>query len=264
MKLTTETLPLYFTIATPANSHYTEVTNCFDFVSRNSKTLVVTVGDSWTRGEDLDSDLRLQQVYGNIVSQCLSADFLNLGQSGSNNFFIAERVEELGRILHQLDYATIYLICTFTETGRSFNSHHDVYIDYVNWFQNNHIKDFLAFLNNECYNRILRVVRDHQIVLRIGTNFVDAVGFESDLTSWFRQLGISCSIQSCVGSTGANRLKDVEQFIKNQTQFKRWYIDLIDKSKHTDQVCSSRRLINAHPTAEGHKIWANCILESIQ
>ena len=90
MKLTTETLPLYFTVATPSNSHYTEVTNCFDFVDRNSDTLVVTVGDSWTWGADLDSDLRLQQVYGNLVSHHLSADFLNLGQSGSNNFFIAE------------------------------------------------------------------------------------------------------------------------------------------------------------------------------
>ena len=64
MKLTTETLPLYFTVATPSNSHYTEVTNCFDFVDRNSDTLVVTVGDSWTWGADLDSDLRLQQVLG--------------------------------------------------------------------------------------------------------------------------------------------------------------------------------------------------------
>ena len=165
-------------------------TNCFDFVDRNSDTLVVTVGDSWTWGADLDSDLRLQQVYGNLVSHHLSADFLNLGQSGSNNFFIAERVEELGRILHQIDYTTVYLICTFTETGRSFNSHHDVYIDYLSWFKQNNIDDFLAFLNKECYNRIYKVASEHNMILRIGTNFVDAVGFRSDVEPWFRKLKI--------------------------------------------------------------------------
>jgi len=264
MKLSTHLLPTYFTIAKSINSHFQNPTNCFDFVDRESTTLVVTVGDSWTYGEDLDTSTRLQNVYGNIVSQQLNADWLNLAQSGANNFFIAERVEELDKIVPNLDYNTIYLICTFTETGRSFNSHHDAYIDYISWFRCNTIDKFLAFLNAECYNRVSTVAKRHHMTLRVGTNFVDPVGFPADFTAWFRQLGIVCSVNSCAGHTGVSRLSEVEQFVNNSEQFKQWFAELVDVSAHTDKVCRSTVLYKAHPTANGHNIWANCILESIK
>jgi hypothetical protein len=264
MKLSTHLLPTYFTIADSTNSHFQIPTNCFDFVDRGSDTLVVTVGDSWTYGEDLNTATRLQDVYGNVVSQQLGADWLNLAQSGANNFFIAERVEELGELVPELDYTAIYLICTFTETGRSFDSHHDAYIDYVSWFQHNDIDKFLAFLNAECYNRVCAVAKQHHMTLRVGTNFVDPIGFPVNFTAWFRQLGIACSALSCVGHTGVSRLGSVEQFVNNRKQFQQWFSELIDVSAHTDTVCRSPVLFNAHPTASGHKIWADCILESIK
>lgn len=263
MKLTTESLPDYFTIADSSNSHHNMPTNCFNFVARDSDCLVVTVGDSWTWGADLNPALRLQQVYGNIISTQLSADFLNLGQSGSSNFFIAERVEELGKIVPQLGYDKIYLICTFTETGRSFNSHHDVYINYIQWFKQNHIQNFLSFLNRECYDRIYRVACEHNMILRVGTNFVDPVGFPVDVTPWFRQLGIECPISACAGTTGATRLADAAQFIHDQAQFKTWFSELVDCSLNVDQVCQSKILINQHPTASGHFIWAKSIIETL-
>lgn len=264
MKLHTDLLPEYFTIATPANSHYTKNTNCFNFVDRESDLLVVTIGDSWTWGADLDPNTRLQQVYGNIISEEIDADWLNLSQSGANNFFIAERAEELSNIITNLHYKKIYLICTFTETGRSFNSHHDVYIDYVSWFQQNNIDKFLEFLNAECYNRICTVASQHNMILWVGTNFVDPIGFPADATAWFRQLGIVCDVQSCVGHTGATKLSSVEQFVDNHSDFKEWFARLVELSVYTDSVCRSSALVNAHPTPAGHKVWANCILESIK
>ena len=80
MKLSTDLLPNYFTIATPGNSHYIKSTNCFDFVDRNADALTVTVGDSWTWGADLAPDKRLEQVYGNLISIELGTDWLNLAQ----------------------------------------------------------------------------------------------------------------------------------------------------------------------------------------
>lgn len=262
MKLATNILPTYFTIAGPENSHFQLPTNCFDFINRESDVLVVTIGDSWTWGSDLPTNSRLQQVYGNLISQQLNADFLNLGQPGSNNFFIAERVEELGAIVNQLEYKKIYLICTFTETGRSFNSHHDVYIDYINWFLNNDAQDFLAFLNNECYTRIATTSNRHNMILRVGTNFVDAVGFDADLPPWFRSLGIHCDIQGCVGSTGAAKLAAAEQFAHNKTEFKQWFAQLVDDSLKIDLACRSPVLLNAHPSTAGHVAWADIIIKT--
>lgn len=264
MQLHTDLLPNYFTIATPANSHYLVPTNCFNFVSRESDTLVVTVGDSWTWGADLHADTRLQDAYGNLVSGALNADWLNLSQRGSNNFFIAERVEELDAILPQLHYKKVFLICTFTETGRSFNSHHDVYIDYNSWFQQNDIDNFLAFLNAECYNRICTVANKHNMVLRVGTNFVDPIGFTADFVPWFRQLGIPCNVTSCVGHTGALRLHSVEEFVNDSARFKVWFAELVEKSAHIDKVCKSSKLVKMHPDSAGHRVWANSILESIK
>lgn len=263
MKLTTEELPNYFTIATPQNSHYSKTTNCFDFVDRNSDTLLVTVGDSWTWGACLNVENRLYEIYGNLISDEIKADFLNLGQSGANNFFIAERVEELGKIVLSLGYKKIYLICTFTETGRSFDSRHDEYINYVNWFEQNKIENFLAFLNQECYNRIFKVAQNYNMVLRVGTNFVDPIGYSADIPPWFRLIGIECPISGCVGTTGASQLYHVKQFIRNRDQFKKWFSDLVDSSRYVERRLGSK-LLNAHPTPDQHALWANAIMKTLK
>lgn len=280
MKLTKDILPTYFTVATSTNSHYTVATNTFDFVNRNSNILVVTVGESWTWGSDLTQtnveSVRLAQTFGNIISTELSADWLNLAQPGSSNFFIAEKVEELGRVISILGYKQIYLICTFTEVGRGFNSHHDCDIDYNNWFMQHSLNvesdffKFLEFLNADCLRRINAVVDAHNLKFIVGSNFVDAIGINNDpgflKIPWFRLLNIDCPITGYAGSTGVQRLADIIEFIPeyNKSLFKSWFIELVNQSAYIDTVCSSRTLVKTHPTANGHKLWANYILENIK
>ena len=276
IQLSTDILPTYFTIATNQNSHYTLPTNCFDFVDRSSQELLVTVGESWTWGSDLPISDRLNCVFGNIVSTQMSADWLNLGQPGASNFFIAERIEELGLIVSNLNYKKIYLVCTFTEIGRGFNSHHDAHIDYHNWFQQNSIDtehDFykiFEFLNQDCINRIRSVAEQHNIELLVGTNFVDAIGIENEpgflSTSWVKLLNITCSATGYAGNTGVNRLKDLIEFIpaNKKLLFKSWFSKLVEESDCVDQVCKSPLLVNAHPTKHGHLTWANYILKNIK
>jgi len=282
MKLHKNILSNYFTIASPHNSHYKIKTNTFDFVNQNSDRIVITCGDSWSWGADLtpddDENYRLEHVYGNIIAKQLDADWLNLSQSGSNNFFIADRVEELGNIIPKLEYKKIYLICTFTEIGRSFNSHHDRYIDYISWFRNNIVNEsdfdkFLYFLNAECLTRIQHVVKQYNIELRVGSNFVDPLGLDSAngflKTPWFRLLGIDCPVVGYAGSTGVTGLLDAEQFVpvSKKSLFKSWFANLIDNAKYIDQVVATNRnpqiLAGRHPLADGHKSWADYILQSI-
>ena len=271
MKLTKNTLPDYFEIASPKNSHYTTETNTFDFVDRQSDVLLVTIGDSWTWGADLtpndDEDFRKTHVFGNLLSTSLNTDWLNLALSGSNNFFIAERAEQLGKIVDQLDYKNIYMVCTFTEVGRSFDSHHDNYIDYIEWFNNNHIDNFLGFLNAECARRIKKVADEHKIKLIVGTNFIDAVGIDANVllpTPWFRLLGIECLDNVYAGSTGVTRLQATEQFVNDTNSYKQWMIELITKAKCVDKLCQSSKLIKQHPTVDAHRLWADYILENIK
>jgi len=285
MKLHKDILPDYFTIASPHNSHYKVKTNTFDFVDRNSKKLVITSGDSWSWGLDLtpdnDENYRLEHVYGNIIARQLDADWLNLSQVGSNNFFIADRIEELEKIVASIDYNKIYLICTFTEIGRSFDSHHDRHIDYVSWFKNNIVVEsdfdkFLHFLNAECLARIQKVVEKHNIELRIGSNFVYPLGIESANgfleTPWFQLLGIDCPVIGYAGSTGATRLQSAEQFVSDSKKslFKSWFIKLVDNAKYIDQVTSTKRHpqvlagMPGHPLAIGHRKWADYVLQSIK
>lgn len=270
MILTQQILPKYFGMATPRNSHYQEETNTFDFVSRGSKNLLITIGDSWTWGSDLsptdDHEFRLKHVYGNIIADQCNLDWLNLARPGSNNFFIAEKVEELGKILPELDYQEICVVCTFTEIGRSFNSDCDMYIDYIDWFKHNHINNFLNFLNAECVNRIKRITQPNNIKLLIGTNFIDAIGIDTEIllpSPWFRLLGIQCPVQAYAGHTGVLRLQQVSEFVSDKTAYKSWMMDLIERSYFIDQACRNARLVNAHPRAEGHTIWANYVLEHL-
>ena len=63
----------------------------FDWIKQNRKTLVVTIGESWTWGDSLgktqhkifdDKEFRLANVYGRRLADTLQADFLNIAKPG--------------------------------------------------------------------------------------------------------------------------------------------------------------------------------------
>lgn len=276
MKLTTSKLPEYFTIASPTNSHYKTETNTFDFVDNNSDTLVVTVGESWTYGADVVEDdndpARLEHVYGALVAKELKADWLNLGQRGAGNFWIAERVEELSQILSKLNYQQVYVICTFTEPGRSFDSQHDRYIDYITWFKENTPDKFLEFLNTECINRIKSALNTfNNVTLRIGVNFVDPCGFPNTKEflqkSWIDLIAEknNFTMTPCyVSDFGVFDLRNARDFFPDPVVFLTWMNDLIDKSSQRYLIIRDKRyFVNMHPYAHDHITWANYILESL-
>jgi hypothetical protein len=207
MKLAQQTIPDYFSIADSTNSWYKEPTNTFNFIDNNSKTLIVTVGDSWTWGADMSAnnnndDYRLNNLYGRVIADELQSDWLNLGFSAKGNFWIATMVTELADIIDDLEYDKIYVVCTFTEVGRSTNTIYDRHINYINWFQNNiHThEDFnklFYYLNSECIEIIITALKKYNhVVLKVGTNFIDPVGFDklnnSQIlsTPWYKVLGL--------------------------------------------------------------------------
>lgn len=177
----------------------------FDFIDRKSKCLVVSIGDSWSWGADLtqqklvdlhidrtsDDEYRIKNVFGNILADRLNADFLCLGESGAGNWHIAKKIQELCAIQRYLTYDKIIVVGILTETGRDYNSHNDITVDYRSWLLT-HINaaddynNFLAFINQQIASTIYAEIMkfDTRYHFIFGTNFVDAIGFDM-LNHWW-------------------------------------------------------------------------------
>ena len=282
MKLTQETLGNYFSLADASTSWHKEPTNTFDFVSNNSNTLLVTIGDSWTWGADitahsLNEQARRDNVYGHVLANMMGADWLNLGLCAQGNFWIASMVQELARIIPDLEYNRICVVCTFTGVLRWFNTKFDQHIDYVDWFRTNvdRQEDFdklLPMLNGMCISTIVESLAPYKhVTLKVGTNFVDPVGFES-LTpdqripqAWYQVLGCNDGhkIYTC---TSYERISDGIEFVESskRSMFKEWVIEKIDQSSlRIKAIQDPTKFRSCHPLASGHKQWAEYLINYV-
>jgi len=277
IRLTQNNLENYFRIADIETSWYEEPTNTFDFVSRDSNELLVTIGDSYTYGAQLHPNVRKKQVYGNKLSLKLNSDWLNLGLSGVSNFWITDRAEEFAELVEKLHYKKITVLLCFTGIGRQFNTTFDGYINYSKWFEENYKSktDFpklFEMLNNECVNRILFAYKNKSNVnLLFSTNFVEQLGFEQ-LTDdqvirkpWYRLL-IDTDVVT-YHSSYYSRLDEAIQWVPKdlQSDFKLWIIDLIDTSEQRIKLLDScKHFKYAHPLDYGHSVWADYVYEKIK
>jgi hypothetical protein len=253
------------------------VTRPYSFVNLQGKNLVVTMGDSWTWGSDMTLDdnheHRLQNHFGQRLAQEWSADWLNIAQGGSGNFWLYDRVEELAKVIPTLDYQHIYVVCTLTEIGRAVQARTD--IDFYNFFVENDIKDFLFFLNNLCAEKIIQYLQPFDnVTLKIGTNFVNYLGNPYNVLLPRTWLELMC--EHC-GVDYSGICHVVSPWALGEL---RALIDLVPEHKHNDYLSMLNELVdsalqrerllrslpitrNLHPTAPGHGIWANYILQNI-
>jgi hypothetical protein len=279
--------------------------NPYSFQNSNSDTLLVTVGDSWSWGMDLSgyNDLdnfaagdwivvdgiisninndRLTKVFGNLVSKEIGSDWLNLSIPGHGNFHMAELIECLAKIIPQLNYQKIYIICTLTEVGRWFNTEDDLFLDHTKLMDlvetTGNVNDLLAELNRLAIDRILNSVNkfDH-VKLLVGTNFVDPIGLDNLkstqilTTPWYKLLNISYDypIYLTYGLGLCNFIRAIDDGCvpkKLQDLFKEWVIKELANSDHfTKKIGESKHFLicGFHPTADGHKIWANYVINHI-
>ena len=283
ISLTQETISEYFTIANSENSWIKAPTNLYNFISRHSDKLLVTIGDSWTWGADIainhsDDAHRVRSVFGNILSHKLSSDWLNLAIPAQGNFWITEMVRQVCHIVPNLKYTDIVIVCTLTGIGRWFDTIFDRDIDYNSWFDK-HIscqKDFdklLIMLNETCVDRILSYIAPHKhISLKIGTNFVDHIGFDKLSSNqilpepWYRVLGIrdESPVYTCCYSERLSR--DAFKFInpRYHDDFKHWFLEIDSVStRRIKKINQYPKFQNSHPLDEHHLTWAQYIFENL-
>lgn len=254
----------------------------YNFIDQNSKILVVTIGDSWTWGADIapydQVDDRMSKVFGRVISNELNADFLNLGQCGSCNLHIAERIAELDQHIPNLSYEKILIICTYTEVARSLDGPYDRNIDYHLWFRKNHFTKILQYHNSLYQERLVNLTNKYSHVqLIVGNNFTDPIGMNKKLRlldlTWLQvysqYIGQEYTGECFILSHWV--LEKLPAIINNfiavdQIELKEWMIKLVEQASKRKQLLTDSKFFTGvnHPTAQGHRVWANYILETIQ
>lgn len=279
VKISKQLLPDYITYPKDEDDlRLGDLSQIYDVVNRNSDTLLITVGDSWTYGLLLPD--RTKQVYGSLVAAELNADWLNISLPGHGNFWITARLVETIDLIKTLDYIKIYIICTFTEIGRSLISSQDDFINYRKWlrnYQGNNIYiDFLKFINTSCIDKINEYASDDpRVTLRIGLTWLDALGFSTDKNcfdkSWIDIIRENNSMpldHVCYAAMhGLEHLKRAQDFFSNAADFLEWYNDMVEAgTQRLDFIARYPDWFNnKHTSAAGHRLWAdyvtNCLKE---
>jgi hypothetical protein len=186
-------------------------------------------------------------------------------------------VAEFSQIISKLNYDHIYIVCTFTGALRWFNTRYDQHINYMSWFKNNikNIQDFdllPIWRNQVCVNTILEALKpfDH-ITLKIGTNFVDPIGFEALnstqrlSTPWYQLLNCA-DIGPVYTDMYYETVSQAVEFIDKEyhTIFKQWLLGIIEQAQRRIDLLTDPDIFwNYHPLSLGHKIWADYLLKNL-
>lgn len=232
------------------------IKNPFHYLSRDSGNLLVTVGDSWTYGDSLgntrvrdgvdDTEYRLAHVYGNLLSEQLDYDWMNLALPGASNFCM---LNWLGQLLdRKYNYQSITCVVTLTEAGRH---------EEINWARGDLLQPALEHIVAKTYSMIKELrLRFPRVTFKVAHNFSDGIpGHGVVERSWLEVL-TDQPLQD-------NTFIVVSDHIK-QLNYNRTYpdtVEVIDRALRRidildacDHCC---REDSRHPLEQGHKLWAD-------
>jgi hypothetical protein len=271
--ITQQDIKRYFTHPNKNISHREPSELPFSFVSRNATRLLVTIGDSWTWGYELSD--RTNACYGNILSEKLGSDWLNLSVPGAGNHYIGQ----LYLYVTQRDvyYEDISCVIVLTETGRDFNGWFDRDVDYAGWLrtQINSSEDyykFLEFINDFAIDQIVQN-KTENIDILVGFNFIDPSSRDKLKhllipRTWLEVvLDESIADDKChiVSPYIFEKLDDIFsiEWSLDKNLFRHWQVEQLEKSQQRiNKITNSQHFYpEMHPTEHGHKIWAEYLYD---
>ena len=238
------------------------IKNPYYFKSKDSSRLLITVGDSWTYGDSLgktqvrdgidDTDYRLDHIYGNLISNELESDWMNLALPGGSNYCM---LNWLGQLLNRkYNYGRITCIITLTEAGRH---------EEIKWAQGDLLQPALQQIVLKEYSMINELrLRFPKVIFKIAHNFTDSLpGHDIIEKSWLEVL------------TGQSLQDDTYIVVSDhirQLNYNRTYPDtpdVIDRALRRIDIldaCSyCCREDSRHPLEQGHHMWANYLLTQL-
>lgn len=262
---------------TTDDMNLTEVKNLkergpYDFVCRDSETLFVTIGDSWTYGfrlneEDLsDQNFRVKNTYGYIISDRLNADFLNISVPAINNLWMIEKLKLLVKNVN--NYKDVQVILMMTEYGREFNTHFDSAPVYTQMYKNcSNAKDVVMKLSNHMSNQI-ESCKNEKIQIDIFTNYVTNLYKSGMKNSW---LEILCNkkLDQCftIGSWVIPKFEHLVNYNQDvkKTDLKNELLNMMELAeKRFDIIYNTgynHKSGYGHPNSKGHLKFAEYYLK---
>jgi hypothetical protein len=230
------------------------INNPYYYLPRDSNQLIITVGDSWTYGDSLgktkvrngidDTEYRLKHVYGNILTEQLNADWMNLALPGGSNYCM---LNWLGQLLdHRYKYGNVTCFITLTESGRH---------EEITWARGELLQPALQNIVLKTYGMINELrSRYPRVTFKVAHNFTDSANDTVLERSWLEIL------------TGEKIQNDTHIVISDhikQLNYERTYpdtVDVIDRALKRIDILDACAYCNKedsrHPTEQGHRLWA--------
>ena len=237
------------------------IKNPYHYRSRNSNQLVITVGDSWTYGDSLgktkvrngidDTEHRLNTVYGNVLTEQLGTDWMNLALPGGSNYCM---LNWLGQLLDRKHNQSIVCVITLTEAGRH---------EEQRWASGNSLQTALKNIVFKEYSMIKELrLRFPKVTFRVAHNFTDSIGGHGVIERSWLEILTNQQLQDDTYIVISDHIK--------QLNYDRTYpdtIEVIDRALNRidvldacDYCCKED---SRHPLEQGHRLWADYLVTQV-
>jgi len=258
---------------------------------KNSDTLLMALGDSWTWGDGLGSTLagkvqddtehRLTHIYGNQLSKLLNSDFVNAARPGCSNLEIFKNLQTfLPAVVDK--YKKIYVVVTLTENGREFNESPDWPI-VADW---NQLPDTLDGLLEDYERRMFEnfinfTNQYSNVELRIGRSFT--FSYDTNRTqfspthvaeSWVEILEKNQTHQDVypkdIRVLSYRAFTPIQEFLMGQKIFQKYKHGMFDLLSNMDVGLTwlensifNQKVYTKHPNEYAHQLWAKYLFSNI-
>lgn len=241
------------------------VKNPFYYKDNGFNNLLITVGDSWTYGDSLgntcvrngqdDTQYRLDHVYGNLIAEQISSDWMNLALPGISNFCMLNWLNQL--LTRRFDYKNITCVITLTETGR----HEEISLVPMHITKQ---QQALEHILQKTYSAIETLsLRFPLIKFLVAHNFTDSIPNNLNMCekTWLEVL----TDQSVQNDTHIVVSEHIEQLNYGRNYPDRF--DIIDRALKRIDILDSCKYCckedSRHPLEDGHKLWANYLASQL-
>jgi len=281
------------------SDYYNYDCNHYMEVDLGRPNLVICYGDSWTWGDSIgqarakdrieDTEFRSRNVYGYHVAEALDADFVNSAVPGIFNYWVHDRLTILCN--HDIEklqnrYDKIYIIVTLTELGREFTFNYYVpdFQKHYDWTVESDCSAERLLCESENFDFVkLKQIQNRlpaNCELIVGRNFTNTFDQNKSILdnllpdTWtdllLEKQYIVPLLDVRVVSYG---LQNFAQFMRSQQletpEYIDWFLNHASILAHKQLDLLGKSIYNynkatKHPTPEGHKLWADYIVNYIK
>jgi hypothetical protein len=239
------------------------VNNPYYYRFKDSGNLLITIGDSWTYGDSLgntkvregrdDTAYRQDKIFGNLLSNTIKSNWINLALPGISNSLMLKWAES--SIVSSQSYKSVVCVITLTESGR----HEDLrLIDRSLVTQQRVLENILQQTYNEI--TVLRL-RYPRVKFVVAHNFTDGIDTTVCNRNWLEVM-LDQQIQN---GTHVVISEHIEQM-----NYEARFPDVLDimgrasaRMNLLDSCTYCFKEDSRHPTEQGHALWADYLATQI-